>query len=249
MTKADFIKSILPSINTNVVSLINIDESTDPEFVVAQNLCIAFDISSVTDILKIYSSAFYEYIPDDYFIKITKGTASTVKEFPQSAVTTATFGRGDCEDIARLQYFIYKCLNITPYILIVFYVENSTLYGHALTIGYTKSDNLYTVYVQDFNKIYIHNTLADPVLTAIGMYRYVRSSLVFASVLDVKPWTGTYDNRLEAINIFDLNELPTAVKPTKIEQVAWNTSSKYDYSTYLYIVALVIGAVVLVKLL
>ena len=213
-------------LNENVVCFNDIKRDKDDlELISAQMLCDVYEINEIRDVFKLYDN-FYEYFPDAFFIKINKENLNfqSPEEFPQSALLTATFGRGDCEDIARLQYFIHKHLKLRPFILIVFYENRGTIYGHAVNIAYNKDFDKTIVYVQDFGKIYKKVIIRDAdeemiFQTAIGMYRSVKN-LIYAAVIDVSDWKPFVDNpcsnRLVIYRAYEQEELPIPIKADDI---------------------------------
>lgn len=257
MTTEYFVSLILPKINRNIVDLNNIDYRVDPEQRVADSFIRVHNLASIFDIRYLYAKLF-EYQKDDYFISIIDDVSSgySLNEYPQSAVLTATYGRGDCEDFARLQYFMHKSFsNIDPYLVIIFFEgydpvnRENVLFGHAFN-AFVKDGS--TIGIQNYGTFrYLENIpITDPGKTIVGLVKSLYPTTVFCALCKMKEWNPEtkYEDRIQVIKAYEydtVQSIPTVISYKELTVPPSVFSIDFKYLIYAVLGVLVIALIVL----
>lgn len=247
----------------------------DPELSAGKALCSIFNIHSIHDVLKLYETGFIKYTDDmnynDVFSLIY--TDFMKGEVWFAADIMAATGRGDCEDVSRLQCFIYKALGLTPFLIFIYmHPKNSegTMLGHAISGTY---DNEH-IYVQDFSRLYItkipinvkksDGTIDRDLVakTALAMYANEmakRGIVISESVIGgFKEWnsnggTEQYSDRFETWIELTRDEIYKLTlqygQEYQVESTVWLGSPMVYESliTWVLIAGVIVGVVYLVK--
>jgi hypothetical protein len=199
-------------IDVNVVgtqdpTLANEDPERRAGEIVYQLLKDKVDSSTPRALLYLYESNFWYYIDDLWKVYVESLHSTEVGEFPQAADYTIMNLTGDCEDIARAQYFIAEAFGFTPYMLVFLAKTPQTgdILGHAVNSYITSS----RVYIHDFNRMFEFpkkstNDIENIFYAMSGYFDYMNLDPFSLVIITFKPWAG-YDKRMSVEDGFYIN--------------------------------------------
>lgn len=256
--KFRFIPELVKNVDRNVVYVVKPkNTSEDPELTTAKIVAKMLKISTAKDMLKLYSTNYLIYTDD-----LTKSRIAQYLnplEYPQSTDATLVFRTGDCEDIARAQYFIAKAIGIDAFVLVVVFYKGNEIYGHVMNV-YLEGEK---AYLHDFNIMYeikIKENLTKTVYALMSVYAYDTGYQIEEFALfGFAPWEGKWDERYRITNVFysalntglmfnnssDFNA--QALSEVRRYKVSWmiNNPLPIEKNDIMFIIFIVIGLLLL----
>lgn len=256
--KFRFISELVKNVDRNVVYVVKPKSaSEDPELTTAEIVAKMLKISTAKDMLKLYSTNYLIYTDD-----LTKSRVAQYLnplEYPQSADATLVFRTGDCEDIARAQYFIAKAIGIDAFVLVLVFHKGNEIYGHVMNV-YLEGEK---AYLHDFNRMYeikIKENLTKTVYALMSVYAHDTGYQIEEFALfGFAPWEGKWDERYRITDVFysvlntglmfnnssDFNA--QALSEVQRYKVSWtiNNPLPIEENDIMYIIFIVIGLLLL----